>query len=263
MSAYDGIYNPHLEGDAFIWEGDERGVLLIHGLTATTAEVRPLGDILHRQGYTISGPLLPGHYTHPADLNQVRWQDWYDAVEVAYEELCSRCRTVFVGGESTGAVLSLLLATLHPEIAGILAYAPALRLNLTRYDTLRLRLLAPFVAYRLKAVSGDSPRWQGYYVNPLKGVLQLIALQHYVIPRLGEIRQPMLVMQGRQDITVDPSVPEMLAASVSSAVKEVYWMEHTAHTVILDQELEAVAEVTLAFLQRVTSGALNAPLEKT
>ena len=32
------ILNPELEGGSFFWKGGETGVLLLHGLTATTAE---------------------------------------------------------------------------------------------------------------------------------------------------------------------------------------------------------------------------------
>ena len=40
------ILNPELEGGSFLWQGGETGVLLLHGLTATTAEVRPLAKRL-------------------------------------------------------------------------------------------------------------------------------------------------------------------------------------------------------------------------
>ena len=33
----DFILNPELEGGSFFWKGGETGVLLLHGLTATTA----------------------------------------------------------------------------------------------------------------------------------------------------------------------------------------------------------------------------------
>jgi carboxylesterase len=57
------IQNPGLEGDSFFCEAGPFGILLIHGFTATTAEVRPLARRLLSVGYTISGPLLPGHDT--------------------------------------------------------------------------------------------------------------------------------------------------------------------------------------------------------
>ncbi len=36
--------------------------------------------------YGISS-LLPGHFTQPEHLNQVKWQDWTKEVEQAYQEL--------------------------------------------------------------------------------------------------------------------------------------------------------------------------------
>ena len=56
MPSRSMIHNPHLEGEPFFWEAGPVGVLLIHGFTATTAEVRPLAKILQQDGYTVSGP---------------------------------------------------------------------------------------------------------------------------------------------------------------------------------------------------------------
>ncbi|MBS1245743.1 MAG: uncharacterized protein H6R36_398 [Chloroflexi bacterium] len=94
--SHEIIRNPHLEGDTFFWEGGPVGVLLIHGYTATTAEVRLLGRFLHERGYTVSGPLLPGHGTTPQAMNRCRWQDWTGAVEQAYRQISTRCDRVFV-----------------------------------------------------------------------------------------------------------------------------------------------------------------------
>ena len=61
MTEKDFMQNAHLPGDDFYWAGNETGVLLIHGFTAITAEVRPMAQLLHREGYTVAAPLLPGH----------------------------------------------------------------------------------------------------------------------------------------------------------------------------------------------------------
>jgi len=255
MKPASTLHNPHLQGDAFFWQAGPVGVLLIHGFTATTAEVRMLGAILHQHGYTISGPLLPGHNTHPDDLNRVRWQDWVQEVESAYQHLKSTCDRVFVGGESTGGLLALYLAIQHPEAAGILAYAPALRLALSRFDHFRMHLLAPFISSVPKESLDAEANWQGYPVNPLKGAVQLIKLQNVVAPRLGEIKQPLLVMQGRLDITVHPSVPEQIASHVSSSIVEIHWMENSSHVVIIDQEIEQAAQITERFIERALAEA--------
>lgn len=255
------IKNPHLEGDPFTWQGGPIGVLLVHGFTATTAEVRPLARWLYERGYTIAGPLLPGHNTSPEDANRFHWRDWVRCVEVAYRELAARCSRVVVGGESTGALLTLYLASEHPEVAAVLSYAPALRLTLRKRDVVGLHLAAPFKPYvtkrssASKLSSGGDSLWRGYPVTPLKGTIELLKLQRAVRPRLPRVRQPILVVQGRHDPTVHPSAPETIYRAVSSTVKELRWCDCSAHKVILDDEREQVFAWTQAFIERAL--ALN------
>ncbi len=245
------LVRPHLEGEPFFWPAGPDGVFLVHGFTATTAEVRLVAKALHARGYTVAGPLLPGHGTSPEDMNRYRWQDWYATVEKAYLELQARCQRVIVGGESTGGVLALRLAALHPEITAVLSYATALRLTLRRQDVLKMRLIAPFVPYVSKGPSTDDNPWQGYRVNPLKAALQLLRLQRETRRLLPDVRQPILIMQGKKDHTVAASAPQEIYDGVRSAVKELHWMEHSGHCVMIDQEWEAVTQLTLKFLQRL------------
>ena len=53
-------------GEGYFWPGTSgTGVLLIHGFTGTPAELRELGEILHKRGHTVQGLLLSGHGTMP------------------------------------------------------------------------------------------------------------------------------------------------------------------------------------------------------
>lgn len=245
------LHNPHLEGDPFFWPGGPDGVLLVHGYTATTAEVRPLARYLHERGYTVAGPLLPGHGTQPEDANRYTWRDWVRTVEGAYREIAARCRRVVVGGESTGAVLTLYLAAEHPEIPAILSYAPALRLTLSTRDAILLRLIAPFQPYRPKSELSNAELWQGYPVNPLRGAMQLLNLQRVTRPMLRRITQPILIMQGRLDTTVHPTAPQIIYDEVRSTVKELHWLENSVHTLLLGVERQQAFEMTARFIARV------------
>ena len=245
------IKNPHLEGDPFYFKGNSIGILLVHGFTATTAEVRPLGEFLHKRGFTVSAPLLPGHNTFPEDINNFTWRDWLAEVEEAFQEIAEECEIVFVGGESTGGLLALYLGTKHQEITGILTYAPALKLTLKPTDKIKLYALAPFVPYIEQEDEDDGLAWRGYRAKPLKGVIELLRLQKATLPLLGQIHAPTLVVQGRLDDTVDPDVPEMIAKGIKSGYVEIHWMEESSHCVALDKELEEVKQVTIDFVNKI------------
>jgi len=248
MTKTSTLRNPHLDGTPFYWEAGSVGVLLCHGLTATAAEVRLLAQVLHERGYTVAGPLLPGHGTTPQDCNRHTWQDWYASVEQAYQQLTSQCQTVVVGGESAGALLILRLASLHPEVAAILCYAPALKLKLSRGKIYLLSLCVPFLTSIPKPPSTDNNPWQGYSVNPLKAADQLRRLQKVIYPLLPQIQQPIIIIQGKLDPTVHSQSSQIIYDQVSSSIKELHWLEHSTHCVILDKEREKAAELTLNFL---------------
>lgn len=253
MMASEFIRNPHLEGNAFFWQAGKVGALLIHGYTASTAEVRPLGEYLHARGYTVSAPLLPGHNTSPDDLNRQRWQNWTTAVERAYQDLKMQCDRVFVCGESMGGLLTLYLASEHPEIAGLVLYAPALRVANHDATMRKARLLHRFIPHVKKQdrePSDADTRWRGYTVNPVPALVQLGNLQKQVRQRLPHIHQPILIVQGRRDQSIDLQSGEIILREIGSTQKEIHWFDKSTHCVILDCEWERAAEMTLKFIKR-------------
>jgi len=250
MSKAPLFRNPQLDGSAFYWEAGSTGVVLLHGFSATTTEVRLLASTLHEHGYTVAGPLLPGHGTTPQDCNRHTWQDWYASSEQTYQQLAARCQRVVIGGESTGALLALQIASQHPEISAILCYAPALRLTLSRTKILLLTLCVPFLASVPKAPSSDDNLWKGYSVWPLRAASQFRRLQKVIYPLLPYIRQSILILQGRLDTTVHPASPQIIYDQVSSPLKELHWLEHSTHCVILDKERDLAANLSLDFLKR-------------
>jgi carboxylesterase len=244
------LFNPDIEGAPLFWEGGPVGAMLLHGFTATTAEVRPFARKLHMAGFTVAGPLLAGHGSTPELLNSTPWQAWVQSAEETLRRLNAHCEKVFLVGESAGAVIALHMAGEHPEIRLLVLAAPALKLSLTPFQLVEMRLLAPFILGLPKPNLDGSHGWQGYSVNPLKGVLQLIAMEKAVTSRLPKVEQPVQIFQGRHDTTIDPRCGEIILNRVCSRVKELNWMEHSSHCVLLDDELDAVTEKALGFIQR-------------
>lgn len=243
------LFNSHLEGNPFHWKAGEVGVLLIHGFTATPAEMIHLGRALHKEGLSVAAPLLAGHGTRPEDLNRVCWQDWVASCEPAYQQLKAECQKVFLAGASMGGMVALCLAAQHLEAAGVILFAPGIKTTHSRLTIWELRLVVPFIKQVARA-SLDNPRlWQGYPGLPLKGAVQLFKMQKATRDVLPQINQPILVFQGRKDRSVAPEAGKIILDGVSSKVKQLVWMEQSTHEITLDDELPDVTTRVIEFIR--------------
>ncbi len=243
MSSY-----PPPTPDPFDFPGGSVGVLLIHGFTGSSAEMRPMGQYLAGQGYTALGPLLPGHGTRWQDLASCKWTDWTSAAERVYIGMKERCHTIFVGGGSMGALITLFLAERHPEIAGIIAMAPALfaqdwRINIA-WLLKRLRPFSPYDPQRDGDDLADPEARQrylwSYMGTPLAAAEQLVYLQRLVQRRLHEVVVPTLILQSKHDRTVKPSGADYAFNRISSCHKELVWLPRSGHCLWVDIEKEQV-----------------------
>lgn len=247
--------HPWLDPAPFFLGNGPTGILLIHGFTGAPPEMRPLGEFLADHGYTASCPLLPGHGVQPSALNQVRWQEWADAVQAAYRDLRGRSQQVFVGGLSLGGLLALHLAAHEPSVQGLLLFAPGLRLLDRR---LPLTTVAKYILpLRPKNELADSDladpeafdRLWSYEVYPLAGASQLWRLQRTVRKELSRVQQPVLIIQGRRDRSIHPDTPQTILVGVRSKDTRLIWLENSGHALTVDAERQQVFEVSLAWIQ--------------
>jgi len=240
------LKNSHLDGNEFFLKGNRVGFLLMHGFTATTTEVRLLAGKLHKDGYTISAPLLPGHGTTPDDMNRCKWQDWYGAVESHYLKLKQKVDTVFVGGESMGALLTLMLASRQPGIQGLLCYSPALIVKNVGFS----HFLKYFIKVMPKGGKEDELPWKGYTVNPIHAAAQLHKLQMKCRKALPVITVPTAFFASRIDTSIEPRGVDAAYERIGSKDKEIHWFNESSHCMILDKQLDDIYKVTKIFIER-------------
>ena len=236
----------------FDMEGGDIGVLLIHGFTGSPAEMRPMGRYLHDRGLTVSAPLLPGHGTKVEDLNEVSWHEWTAAVEQALADLQGRCPHAFVAGLSMGGLLTLYLASRHPELPGITTYAAALDISEWR------RPFAPVLKLVVKTVSKEEEHWAdpqaeellwSYDAWPVGGTLELFRLRDHVQESLPRITCPALIMYSTADSSVTPMAADMVMESIASEDKEVVRMDECGHVMTVDKGWDKLAERTYQFIK--------------
>lgn len=263
--------------------GAERGrvgVLLIHGLCGSPAEIRFIANGLVRDGYKVVTPTLAGHGATEADLIASSWQDWYASVEAGLEELAATCDAVIVGGLSTGALLSLMLAARHPDkIQGVALYSPTLWLSgrqVPWYMPLFRVINSNWIANRFRFpvpthVGIKDQRIRNFIRNamasgsskaarvsmPGGAALERRRLADAVRRELDAVRQPVLILHARDDDYAGLDNAAYLQRKISSPVDLVV-LNDCFHMVTIDRERHTVLARTAAFVSRIANSLTGA-----
>lgn len=249
------------------------GVLLIHGLCGSPSEIRFVANGLTRNGYTVLCPQLSGHGGTEADLMATTWQDWYASAEKGLEELSATCETVIVGGLSTGAVLSLMLAARHKDkVHAVALYSPTLWLSgrqipwylplFRLIDSKRLANLFRFPVpihvgikdQRIRSFITNAMASEGSRMAPSAtpggAVLERRRLAKEVMKELGSIAQPVLILHAREDDYAGLDNAAYLQRELAGPVDLVV-LEDSYHMVTVDRQRHVVLDRTAAFVSRI------------
>ena len=236
-------------------DGDDIGILLVHGFTGSPASMRPWGMALAEEGWTVRVPLLPGHGTRWQDMNLTTWQDWYAEAERTLRDLQSRCRRVFVMGLSMGGSLTLRLAEEKGEaIAGIVLVNPAVHTE--RWDRHLLPVLKHLVA-GFPGISNDIAKpgqdEVAYDKIPLKAAHSLSELWGLTKADLPRITQPILLLHSAVDHVVEPSNSAYILEHVSSTDVHEVVLADSYHVATLDHDADLIVRDSIDFVRRLST----------
>jgi carboxylesterase len=263
---------------SFFHPGGPEGVLLIHGLSGTPTEMKFVGKGLSRAGYTVYGMQLTGHCGTEADLLKTGWHDWVASVDKAYEWLRQRVATVYAGGLSMGALLSLDLAARNPGgVAGLALYSPTLWYdgwNINRFQwLLPLILKLPFgeryrfneeFPYGIKderlrrrvvaqMESGDSAAagLPGLCGPSLRELRALIAKVKAETP---SVKSPALVLQASDDDITSVKNAMFLQNNLGGPRRTVL-LDDCYHMITVDRQRDLVVRLTAEYFAEIAAAA--------
>ncbi|MBZ6078864.1 alpha/beta hydrolase [Microvirga puerhi] len=259
--------------NSFTFEGGPVALLLVHGLTGTPSEMKGIGKAIARRGYTVHGVQLAGHCGDEADLVRTGWRDWSRSVEAAFDRLRAKHETVYVGGLSMGALLSIKLAADRPgEVAGLALYSttlfydgwaipktrvlvkPALALGFAKWvrfveappyglkdDRIRERIA--------RAMLGGDSASSGNAATPGRSLVELHRLSAEVKRALPSVRTPALVVHARHDDMTSLRNANYVASRIGGDVEKVI-LENSYHMVTLDRDRDHLVGRTVDFMGR-------------
>ena len=247
---------PGAEPFGFESTQSETGVLLVHGFTGSPQGLRPWGEHLAAQGWTVIAPRLPGHGTTIGELAKTSGDDWYGEAEMALVGLNERCSSVFVCALSMGGTIALDLAARQPERVTGLAIV-----NASVYSDDPRARFAPLLGklpFAVKGIGSDiadpSQKELCYPKIPLRAAAALLEYQNSVKERLANVKAPMLLFASRQDHVVPPGNTSFVAEHVASTDIETIWLERSYHVATLDYDAPLIFERSTEFITKRATG---------
>ena len=234
--------------------GGNDAALLVHGLTGTPWELRPVADRLARAGVRCLAPVLPGH-EGPDALAATTWHDWLRGGREALAALGDTRRTLVVGS-SMGALVACTLAAENPgKVDGVALLAPALELQpvgraagwLAR-NTPLASALPPLPKRGGSDVGDPAARAANPCLPtiPFRAVGELLAFQSHVDALLPRVRCPALVVAGALDSTVTVAGARRMAGRLGGGARFVV-LPRSRHLVGIDHERDRVASDVSSF----------------
>jgi carboxylesterase len=247
------------KSEPFFFPGGPTGCILLHGFTSMPEEMRPAGEFLRDQGFTVLGLRLAGHGTHPDDLARTCWRDWMVTVEEGLAYLRGICSRIFLIGQSMGGMLALLAAARY-AVSGVVTLSTPYDLD----DDWRARIVRLWSFFIPVIHKGRTPilnpkvarrehDYPAYPFFPSRSLGEVEDLKRAMRKELPRIEVPVLIVQSRKDASVPPENAEHLYAALRTPVRELCLLDECGHSIALDPNREIAFRKITDFIQKVNT----------
>jgi carboxylesterase len=242
---------------SYYFEGNEIGILFLHGFTGTPQNMRPIADYFARRGYTVAGPRLAGHGTTVADMIPTGPQDWLRSANAGLAWVRQFARTVFVAGVSLGGTMAFGMAVEHGDALTGVACINAPFLDIPALDAIvkdpnaPATVAAPWTDPRMLT---KDPGAAGivYFEMPVAALGRGLAYAAQVRAHLEQIRIPALLFFSEDDAIVDPANGPYVLEHLGSPSKRLVKLTNSNHEATLDFDKERIAIELEAFIREHT-----------
>ncbi len=238
--------------EPFFFEEGEKAVLLLHGFTGNSSDVRQLGRYLQKQGITSYAPHYEGHAEPPENLLESSPHIWWRQVTEAYDFLVSKgYDKIFVAGLSLGGVYALKLATVR-DVVGIATICSPMYLKdrETMYEGV-LEYARGFKKMEGKTeeeIEGEMEAFRPTgMLDEVRDVIQTVR------DHLPDVYAPLFVAQSEQDEMINPDSANIIfnETSTEDDEKKLEWYPESGHVLTIDKEKQQLFENMHAFMDQL------------
>lgn len=222
-------------------KGTGRALLMLHGFSSSPAVYRLLIPQLKHYDAIVC-PVLTGHAESIEAFSHSNASEWLETATNACDALIKEYKTVDVLGLSLGGLLACELSKRFP-INHLYLLAPALKLHLHIPAMIMLTKTLKALGFRyLRNAAGNlftnSQAEIAYRQLPLSTILEILQLMRDY--KLVAPTCPVSLFLGRFDEVVASEEVEQLFASLPNVT--VHWLEHSAHVLPLDGDLDEIVD---------------------
>lgn len=236
--------------EPFFFEAGPRAVLLLHGFTGNSADVRMLGRFLENAGYTSLAPHYKGHGVPPEELIHTNPEQWWQSVLDGYHQLQhAGYKEIAVAGLSLGGVFSLKLGYSYPLKGIVTMCAPMTMRSTDLMFKGVVEYTKRFNHHFSESEEESSNRLEYIKEQGMPSLQQLRELIYEVREHVDEIYAPLFVVQGRQDKVIDLQSADYIYEQAQSNDKHIKWYEESGHVITLDKERKQLHEDIFHFLE--------------
>ena len=234
--------------EPFFFEEGNRAVLLLHGFTGNSSDVRQLGRFLQKKGYTSYAPHYEGHAAPPEEILKSSPFVWFKEALDGYDFLVEKgYDEIVVAGLSLGGCYALKLS-LNRDVKGIITMCSPMYIKTegSMFDGV-LEYARNFKKYEGKDETTINKEMDVF--QPSETLKELQGQIQDVRDHVDEVMDPLLVVQAEQDQMINTDSANIIYNESESDEKDIKWYANSGHVITIDKEKELVFEDVYQFLE--------------
>ena len=247
--------NIKLPGSFYFDEDSDYAVLLLHGFTGNTSDVRQLGRHLQKKGIASYAFNYEGHAEQPENILKSSPHTWYRQTVEAYDYLKAEgYGRVFVAGVSLGGVFALLLTQDREPMGAATICSPM-------FTKSRKELLESYKAYarnfKSRFENKDQAAIDAEIEASLDDVHDTLDDINIMIQRAKDVLEyvfdPVFTAQGALDEVIDPKSANVIHENIATEASEkrLKFYERSGHVLTIDEDKKELFDDIYEFMEEI------------